>query len=249
MAKAKKLVFRLDAYTPDTIPMERLAEYLGYLAKLLGEEPSVHFVRVAKGSTKAICRVQREAVPKVDERLARVRSGEGPSEARHAAREIDLMLRKDNASGALEDEDGAEIIPFPGNRRIAEQVFGPFNQPGAVDGQVVRIGGTTKSVPVHLLDRQGDEIIGHTSREIARDLARHIFGEELRCIGMGRWYRNDEGVWQRRDFTITSFETLDNRPLGEIVKDLRTVEGNGWRESDDPWAELSHIRGGGNGAE
>lgn len=244
MAKAKKLVFRLDAYSPATIPMERLAEYLGYLAKLLGEEPSVHFVKLAKGSTKVICRVQREAVPKVDDRLARVRSGEGPSEARRAAREIDLMMRKDNASGRLEEEDGAEIIPFPGNRRIPEQIYGPFNQPAVVDGFVVRIGGTSKQVPVHLLDRQGEEIIGHTSREVARDLARHIFGEEIRCIGTGRWYRDDEGVWLRRDFTIASFETLDNRPLGEIVKDLRAVESNGWRDRADPWADLRRIREG-----
>ncbi len=246
MAKAKKLVFRLEAYTPDTIPMERLAEYLGNLAKLLGEEPSVHFVKLAKGSTKAICRVQREAVPKVDDRLARVKAGEGPPEARRAVREIDNMLRDDNASGALLDEEGAEIIPFPGNRRIVEQPYGPFNQPGSFDGVVIRVGGRAKQVPIHLLDRQDNEIIGHATREVARELAKQIFGAEIRCIGTGRWFRDHDGNWEMRNFMISSFERLDNRPLGEVVADLRTVEGD-WHNLKDPWGELERIRNGNGG--
>jgi hypothetical protein len=241
VAKTKQLVFRLDAYTPDTIPMERLAEYLGNLAKLLGEEPSVHFARLKKGSTKVICRVQREAVPKVDDRLARVKAGEGPPEARRAMHEIDNMLRDDNASGALEDETGAEIIPFPGNRRIVEQAYGPFNQPGTIDGVVIRVGGRTKQVPIHLLDRQGNEIIGHATRDVARELAKHIFGLEVRCLGSGRWYRDHDGNWEMRNFTITSFERLDNRPLGEIVAELQSIDG-GWHKLEDPWAEVARIR-------
>jgi hypothetical protein len=246
VAKAKRLIFRLDAYTPETIPMERLAEYLGNLAKLLGEEPSVHFARLAKGSTKVICRVQREATPKVDDRLARVKVGEGPPEARRAVRDIDNMLRDDNASGALLDEDGAEIIPFPGNRRIVDQPYGPFNQPGALDGVVIRVGGKTKQVPIHLLDRQDNEIIGHTTREIARELAKFIFGAEIRCIGTGRWYRDHDGAWEMRNFTISSFERLDNRPLKEVVADLQNIEGD-WSKADDPWSELARIRGEGDG--
>jgi hypothetical protein len=39
-------VFRIDAFTPDTLPMARLAEYLSALAKLLGHQEHTHFVRV-----------------------------------------------------------------------------------------------------------------------------------------------------------------------------------------------------------
>ena len=241
MTNAKEFTFQFDAYTPETIPMERLAEYLAQLSTLMGEQPSVHFARLETGSTKAICRVQREAVPKDDERLNRVKVGEGPSEARRAVREIDTMLREDNASGVLLDQDGAEIIPFPGSRRVVEQPYGPFNQPGTIDGVVIRVGGRTKSVPVHLLDRQENEIIGHATREVARELAKHIFGAEIRVVGSGRWYRDHDGNWQMRNFTITSFERLDNRPLKEVVADLQNVEGD-WHKLEDPWAELARIR-------
>jgi hypothetical protein len=245
----KELVFRFDAYTPETIPLERLAGYLSHLATLLGEEPSVHLARIEAGSVKAVCRIQREAVPKVQERLTRVRVGDGPAEARKAVRQIDEMLRKDNASGALAELGGPVIIPFPGKARIVDQTYGPFNQPGSIDGVVIRLGGKGKFVPVTLLDRAGAEIYCYASRETARALATHIFDGEVRCGGVGRWFRAASGQWELREFTITDFEALDNRPLPEIVAELQSVRGNGWRELDDPWSELAKARGEGPGEE
>lgn len=242
MSDDKELVFRFDAYTPETIPMERLAEYLTQLAVLLGEAPSVHFARLEPGSTKAVCRVQREAVPKVDERLSRVKVGDGPDEARKAARVIDDMLRRDNASGSLLEASGAEIIPFPGNKRIVEQTYGPFNQPGVIDGVVIRLGGKGKFVPVTLMDRSGTEVFCYASRDTARELAKHFYVNEVRCTGAGRWFRAADGKWEMREFTISAFETLDNRPLSEIVTELQAVKGNGWRKLDDPWSELAQAR-------
>jgi hypothetical protein len=40
--------FRIAGYTPETIPMERLAKYLAELAKLLGNEKDVHFLKIKK---------------------------------------------------------------------------------------------------------------------------------------------------------------------------------------------------------
>ncbi|MCX7360386.1 MAG: hypothetical protein NTV97_00595 [Alphaproteobacteria bacterium] len=242
MAQDKEIIFRFDAYTPETIPMERLAAYLAQLGALLGEQAGVHFARLEPGSTSAVCRVEREAVPKVDERLSRVKVGDGPEEARKAARIIDDMLRRDNASGSLLEAGGPEIIPFPGSNRIAEPTYGPFNQPGAIDGVVIRLGGKGKFVPVTLLDRAGAEIHCSASRETARELAKHIFGAEVRCNGDGRWFRATDGEWELRQFTISAFEMLDNRPLSDVVAELRSVKGNEWRRVDDPWSELARTR-------
>lgn len=55
MTMDDEYVFWIDAYTPATIPMERLAEYLTALAKMLGHGGSVHFNRLEKGSTKVSC--------------------------------------------------------------------------------------------------------------------------------------------------------------------------------------------------
>ena len=44
--KALEYRFEIDAFTPDTIPMARLAQYLGDIARMMGQEASVHFARV-----------------------------------------------------------------------------------------------------------------------------------------------------------------------------------------------------------
>ena len=42
--------FVIDACNPDTLPMSRLAEYMGELARLLGSPDQVHFVRLEGGA-------------------------------------------------------------------------------------------------------------------------------------------------------------------------------------------------------
>ena len=37
---------KIDAYTPETMPMGRLAEYMADLAVILGERAAVHFVQL-----------------------------------------------------------------------------------------------------------------------------------------------------------------------------------------------------------
>lgn len=242
MTEAKDLILKIGAYTPETMPMSRLAEYMADLAMLLGEKASVHFLRLDEGSAALVHRVEREAVPKVEARLRLVRTGDGPSEALRAFEEIDRRMIADNTSGALTEEGGAELLPFLGVQRIVEPEFGPFNEPGSIDGVVIRAGGQRQKVPIHLQTRTGFETHCEATREIAKELGKLLFGPEIRCIGVGRWHRDGMGLWEMRNFTISEFSILDNRPLPQVVSDLQAVEGSGWRESADPWAALAEIR-------
>ena len=244
MAEAKDLVLKIESYAPETMPMGRLAEYMGDLAMLLGEKGSVHFVRLDPGSTLIVHRIDQEAVAKVEERLLRVKEGRGPSEARRAAAEIDRRLAADNASGVLKEDAGADILPFPGINRCVEPEYGPFNESGSIDGIIIRVGGQRQKVPIDLQTRTGFETRCETTRDMAKELGKFIYGPEVRCSGVGRWHRDGTGTWDMRNFTISAFTVLDNRPLTDIVSDLHAVDGNGWRELDDPWAELSDIRAG-----
>ena len=81
MTDHREYKFRIEAYTPDTLPMERLAEYMADLAKVLGEPASVHFVRLDPGSTVLVQKVDEEAEPKVRQRVQKVHSGDGPPDA------------------------------------------------------------------------------------------------------------------------------------------------------------------------
>ena len=61
--------FRIaDSYTPATIPMERLADYVAAFARLLGEVAAVHFDRIEHGSVCLTAKVDEPAQPKVLER-------------------------------------------------------------------------------------------------------------------------------------------------------------------------------------
>ena len=79
--------FKIDAYSPDTMPMSRLAQYMAELADLLGEQTAVHFKRITKGSTVLNATVDREAEPKVRDRVSSVRAGDA------TAAPIGLMAR------------------------------------------------------------------------------------------------------------------------------------------------------------
>ena len=237
--------FKIDAYTPDTIPMARLAEYMLDLATLLGEKEHVHFVRLEEGSTTGVQKLDRESYPKVSVRIStiNVTEGEGPEDALRAFKAIDRRLAEDNAVGHLYADDGAELIHFPGCEKAKPLTFGAFNQPGSLDGLLIKIGGKDETVPVHLLEGNVTYICNAT-REMARRLAPHLFAATLRVHGTGRWERNAEGAWNLKRFNITDFEVLEDAPLSAVVKCLRQVPGNGWKEIDDPYAELQRLRQG-----
>lgn len=241
--------FTIDAYTPETIPLARLAEYMKDLAALLGERKHVHFVRLVSGSTSLLQRVDPEAAPKIKQRIHALNpsNGTGPDDALCAFRALDRRLAEDNAVGHLCGHDGAVIIRFPGREKPRSLTFGAFSQLGSLDGVLIKIGGKDDTVPVHL--QEDKEIhICTTTREMARRLAPHLFGSTLRVHGHGRWERDTEGAWRLDRFYIDDFDALDDAPLGAVVERLRRVEGSDWAKVDDPYTELQHLRQGSGGA-
>lgn len=239
--RAAEYRFKIDAFTPETLPMARLAEYMAEIATILGEPRSVHFVRLEGGSTTLVHRIEHEAVPKVVERTQRIRYGDGPRDGQTAYRKINRFLREDNASAVLrKGKSGARILEFPGTAE-AEQEFPSVNQFGSVTGTLIRIGGSTDTVYV-LMESEGVQIPHcHTNRHLAKNLAQYLF-ETVRLHGQGYWMRDDEGVWSLKHFRIDSFETLSNDTLSAALTELRAVAGE-WDRGT--LKDLRAIRGGG----
>jgi hypothetical protein len=237
-----------DSFTPETLPMERLADYIAAFAKLLGEQANVHFRSIEPGSAVLVAAIDRPAQVKVRERVVAVRDGDGPSDARKAFADLDEMLRKDNATGALRDGAADVVIQFPGRNRPEPLVYGPFRQGGTIDGQLIRVGGKDETVPVHLRDGA----IIHTglvcTPETARRIAPHLYGPTLRLHGTGTWFRTGAGAWELRSFRINDFEVLDDAPLLEVVGALRKVKGSDWGTVPDPVRALFAERHGDEGA-
>ncbi|MBF0367936.1 MAG: hypothetical protein HQL52_00610 [Magnetococcales bacterium] len=251
MKNSHEYRFIIDGFTPETIPMARLAEYMADLATIFGERESVHFGGVESGSAKLIPWVEPEAAPKVKFNIEQAKAGLAPKAAQDAIHNIDKLLREDNTTGRLTNNEGAEIIPFPGREAPTPTTYGPFNQEGSLDGTVFKLGGQKLGgqndlYPVGL---QSENIVYNcvASLSLVKCLSKFIMGPELRVWGKGRWFRSEEGQWELRKFRINSFDPLEEKKLTEVVKELRAIPGSGWNEIEDPFAELHRIRHGDDG--
>ncbi|MWV29154.1 hypothetical protein [Aurantiacibacter rhizosphaerae] len=231
--KPVEYVFRIDVFTPDNLPMGRLAEYLAALAKLIGHRDNTHFVKIEKGSAKLVHMVEPVDAPKVEKRLGRVRSGEAPKEAMQARAELDDLLANDNAVGTLSEVGtGRVVIPFEGRNRPKPLTFPAFREDATIQGQVVRVGGTDSTA--HAIIQDGDT--SHTnlsmSRDTAKRLAQLLYGPIVRLHGNGRFERLRDGEWKMLDFKVERFEVLDDATIGESIAALRSVQNNGLMSSN-----------------
>lgn len=230
--------FWIDAFTPATIPMARLAEYMTELATMLGEPASVHFVKLKRGSTGIVHKVQSEAVPKVRERAQAVRRGDAPRDALRACENVNKMLRDDNGTGALKESDDAIIIPFPGIKS-AEEKYAAIRERGTIDGEIIRVGGPHKWVPV-LIETDGEAFSGcWADRVIAKQLAQKLF-EPVRLHGTGKWDRTAEGKWVLKEFVIERFDPLSAEPLSDALGRIRAIKAFKSSTLDD----LEYLRNG-----
>lgn len=221
--------------------MSRLSEYMSELAALLGENERVHFSHMEAGSAVLVSQVEEPAQPKVQKRLEDVRDGGGPKAARKAFKALDNLLAKDNAVGTLIDNDGAEIIPFPGRERPKPIRYGPFREHGSLDGVLIKIGGTDDTIPVWL---QEGELIHHcqVGVELSKQLVPYYRNGIIRVHGSGKWVREEDGTWTLQQFDIEHFEVLDSSPLTDVVTKLRQIEGGDWGEGDDAVSGLLDMR-------
>jgi hypothetical protein len=240
--KSETYIFRIDRFTPETLPLERLVAYLKELADLFGNKERVHFKALRPGSAQLVNTVEREAAPKVRERLLLVKSDAPPKDVRTAYKHLNRLLQQDDAVASMK-RGKTTVISFPG-RRAASEKIGPFTQHTEITGLVVRVGGYDESA--HALIEDAEHQI--TSVEMTRDQARELRSflyepTPVRIAGLGRWTRTASAEWQLVDMTLKSWEPLRSVSLIEAVTGLRTVESR-WAQEGDPHKLLERIRNG-----
>lgn len=237
--------FRIDAFTPETIPMARLARYLAELSNLVGHNQSTHFERLETGSARVVYKIDAVEAPKVEQRLARACDPDAPIDLSKAFYALDSLLAEDNAVGELSNSTGAVIIPFPGRDRPKALNFPAFRQEGSIDGQIVSIGGRDKTAHVIL----EDGAVTYSNIKITRDMARrlrvYLYEQKVRLVGRGRWERSPDGIWKLLDFTVSSFYALDDSSLSDVLDSIRSVPDNGLSNSANVYDDLMSLRLGG----
>jgi hypothetical protein len=232
---------RITAYTPETIPMERLARYMLELAALMGNTAHVHFGKLRKGSTRLCARVEQEDVPKVRERIASANRDDAPTDVMRAVRSINTLLREDGARGTLK-QGSAQIYKFPGADEQIPKRIGPIKEAGVLDGEIVRVGGKDRTIHILLVGPDNQEYkLVTTSRDVAKSMANHLYCP-VRVTGTGTWSRNEEGNWELDSFNVQGFEPIEEPSLIEAFAALQSVEGSEWKRMDDPLATWQKLR-------
>jgi hypothetical protein len=224
MTDPNRFQLRVTAYTPSTIPMARLAEYMQELAALMGSKSSVHYRGATKGSTILNVEVQHEDIPKVAARLRSASESNAippPDDVRKAKDALEALMRTDNARGTL-SFGGERIIMFLGVDAVIAERIGPIHEATTVEGQVTRVGGTDKTLHALLLDDDGTTL-RLTTRSRDKD-------------------RNEMGKWELAELHLETFEPVPTRTLVEAVSELRAVEGSGWSSMPDPLATARALR-------
>jgi hypothetical protein len=240
--KHREYRFEIDAYTPETIPMSRLAEYVSDLAKMFGNDKSVHLMRIEKGSTVPVMRVEWEAEPKVRDRLHAIKQREAPEEAQRAAKDVDRRLAQDNAKAALVDPVGTKVFKFAGRDLLTKLQFGPISQPGVFQGIPIKVGGEHDPVPVHLEDGTDKHIV-QAKRTLAKEIAQYLFSAVIRVEGNGRWLRHPDGEWELLDFRVAKFDLVADADIRKNIGDLQQIDAE-WKKLNDPLAFLAQIKRG-----
>jgi hypothetical protein len=242
MLNRREYRLKINAYSPETMPMKRLAEYLDDMAVLFGEESHVHLIAIESSSTCPVVLVDWEAEPKVVERLEKAKSGDGPDDAKRAIESINSRLRKDNASADLLNPIRSTVIEFTGAKIELPIEWPSINQAAELYGVPIWVGGRAELSNVDLLEGEKEwKCLAERNKAIS--IAHHLYVSTLRVSGKGRWRKTASGAWDLERFVIDDFEPVRANTIEQAIGDLRSIPAK-WKSLEDPLAALDAIRSG-----
>jgi hypothetical protein len=222
MEDFEELEFLIPAYTPETMPLDRLLQYLQQIGEVIGATSDMHLVRIDESSTKPVFHIPAPQAVEARERVAAVRSGNGTQVQRTAFNRIRRMVRQDGGKPAsLKDHTGV-ILAFPPAPDEIGAISG-VRQPSTFDGALIRIGGVGDFTPIQMQNLDGEVFSGFNApRTLAKEMAQRLF-EPIRVAGIGNWDRSSAGEWKLSNMLIQSYEPLDNDPLEEVFRKLKAA--------------------------
>ena len=222
MAASEELSFVIPGFTPETIPLDRLIEYLQQMVILLGDPDQLHLISIDEGSVKPIIRATKTVVNNSKHNLKNIKSGIGTRKQNDAHKKIRGMLRRDAPGSNIQAHIYYKkqiLLKISPEDEISKPISG-IRQHTTIDGQLIRVGGVSEDASLSIQDLQGKTISGlFAKRAIAKDLGALLW-EPVRLSGVGVWDRTIEGEWILNRMQVQSFEKLVDQELDVLVDNL-----------------------------
>jgi hypothetical protein len=234
MADFEQFSFVIPAYTPETMPLDRLIEYLQQIGAIIGDPANMHLVKLERSSTAPTFLMPKRAALEAREQTTRLARGDGTKDQYRAYDRLRRMVRRD-APGAsrpavLKTQKGV-LLEIPAAPEESGVVSG-VRQATTLDGVLISLGGVGETASIRLQTLAGQVISGLTAnRALAKEMAPLIY-EPIRVTGPGLWGRSEDGVWGLEKMQVQSYELLEDAPLGQTLAELRDLE-VAWPEDAD----------------
>jgi hypothetical protein len=244
MSQDHTATFKLKGKFPRDLSMERLAQYLRALGQLAGSGEGVRLSKIGTGSVKFELVVASAYYP---EFVHRVTGAKNPKLADPAAgkavAQLEAMVTADHVTGELK-VGATKLLLLRGYKTSASPVIGPFTQPFAIRGRIVRLEGKDKTkhagiAEYGVADREVPAEI--VDDDLARRLKVHLWGEVIELTGHSRLMRLEDGEWEIKSFRIESFRELENTAPSKVVSLLRDSY-RGVDLGNDPVSDAIKLR-------
>lgn len=245
MEKNDTAVFtlRLLGTTPETLPMDRFAEYVRVFSKLIGSENKPIFCDLIQGSAALSATLDVARYTHAVDRIRQASWDSSFSAHKHIIA-LETALTSDGFAGAeiLDNHNELLHVVEPTEAKITHRVV----QKAKIDGEILGVVGKDETLHVTVREYSGRIIKLLADVTTGRELARHLRGAPLRLQTHGSWARHAERGWipDAKKCKITSFSILEDIDAYELLLSLRDIPNNGWKflgNSDHAWKELRGI--------
>ncbi len=236
MKETTRYTFRIEGFTPETMPLKRLLAYYSEIAKMLEVDDHLHLTGVLEGSHRSTLVVDPNHESELRKRIAEIKEGTAPKAAIKAHDTINEMLCEDETSGGVFDESERNVIPFPGRRPEREAIY-RIRDAATFTGKLYHIAETNEGVNVRVRTEAYGVVACKTTLDIGKELRGHLFGT-VKVRGHGIWTRTGDGKWSIDDFSLIDFAPVSMADLRETVDRLRALDIE-W--PDDPIQAIRNI--------
>jgi len=236
MSNTLEYTFKIEHFTPETMPFGRLVEYYAEIKRMIGVSDNLHLVGVVEGSHGSAFAIDRNHEAALVNRLTCLNDRTAPKTAVRAQSAINKMLKEDGTSGTFYSANGKNVINFPGKRED-DNVQLRIRDAASFTGELYHISGTKEDAKARISTDAYGVVFCTTTRDIAKDLRDFLF-EDVKVSGRGTWTRNEGGTWDIDEFFITDYTPINRENIRSAVDRIR---GLGIHWPDETLNDLSSL--------